>query len=113
MPEDWTWVGDKRRGYDVGGWQVRTARSRTGKMFIRPTDKPGQTYAFLLTHAEPYIWLVGWITIDEARELAEDGLTPVDGQNPAKYVAQEHFKPFPNIRGSFCIREEDDGVQAA
>jgi len=111
VPSDWTWEGDRRRGHDVGGYQVRTAYSASGRLLIRPTDKPGN-YVLLLTHDRPVIWLVGWCTLDWANEVGEPGVTPGGSPKPCKYVAQRALIPFPNIRGSFIL-QEDRYVQAA
>lgn len=102
MPQDWTWEGDRRRGFDVGGYQARTSIQPDSPLMIRPNDKDG-CYAFLLTHDRPVIWLVGWMTLDEAKRFGIPGETRI-GNRPVKYVAQKLLHPFPNIRGGFCVQ---------
>jgi len=111
VPSDWTWEGDRRRGHDVGGYQVRTAYSASGRLLIRPTDKPGN-YVLLLTHDQPTIWLVGWTTLDWAKKYGADGVTPGGDPRPCKYLDQRQLIPFPDIRGSFVLKEVEYGQAA-
>lgn len=105
MPEDWTLEGDRRRGFDVGGWQVRTSYPLDRGMLMRPkTDKDGH-YALVITHYQPTFWIVGWATLAYAREVWVDGMFPGKNPQPCKYVPMDKLLPLPNINSSFLIRE--------
>lgn len=63
---DWTWEADRRRGYDVARWQVRTS-SRLGLRLNR-----GDHGQFIHVFAPPgtVLWLVGSIPAVEGFKLA-------------------------------------------
>lgn len=111
VPSDWTWEGDRKRGHDVGGYQVRTWYSAAGRLLIRPSDKDG-TYVLLLTHDQPVIWLAGWCTLDWANQVGVDGTTPGGSPKPCKYVPQRQLIPFPDVHGSFVLRENSYAIAA-
>jgi hypothetical protein len=102
MPEGWDWASDVRRGYDVAGWHVRSRKSSTGTLLIKPKDPEGN-YVLVLTHQLPVLYIAGWTTAERGRRF---GLNEYIGEARFKSVAQALLHPFPDIGGSFCRREE-------
>lgn len=62
LDPDWSWEADKRRGYDVAGYQVR-CRSRAGMGLNLHRGDSGR-FLLVLGHEAPVMWLAG--TIDAA-----------------------------------------------
>jgi hypothetical protein len=101
MPSGWDWKSDISRGYDVGGWHVRSRSKPDGTLLVKPRDPDGN-YVLILTHQLPVLYVAGWTTAERARKL---GLNEYIGDRPIKAVAQHLLFPFPNVGGSFCRRE--------
>ena len=101
MPADWTWEADKRRGHDVGGYQIRSWSAPDGNLLLRPDDKPG-LYVLVLSHQRPTFYITGWTTLERGKALGIWGVAPGGGK--VKYVSQSLLFPFPNIRGGICLR---------
>lgn len=82
---------DKHSG-DVGGFQVRATKYRTGCLVVRPQDPPGHVY-ILVTGEPPDLAIVGWATGWEARRLGK--WEARNGRDPAWWLHQSKLHPWP------------------
>jgi hypothetical protein len=73
---------------DVGKFQVRAAEQERYQLIIRPDDPVDDVYV-LVTGRAPKLWVIGWMTGREARQVGKWG-SP-NSQPEAWWVAQSYL----------------------
>lgn len=97
VDSDWTWEADKRRGYDVAGWQVRTRSRADYGLPINVKNQIGKgDFLLVLSHQRPVMNLVGWIS---AVAGAEVGRWRYDHGVRWFLVEQRNLQPLPEQNG--------------
>lgn len=98
MPDadDWTWEADKARGYDVGGWQVRTCSKAHYGLNLHAGDQG--KFILVFGHEAPVMWLAGWL---DAAAGFDAGQLRHDGTGDTRWwrVAPSALRPLPEQRG--------------
>lgn len=86
---------DHRRGYDVGGWSVRTRGQAHYGLLLYEHERRG-TWVLVLGHEAPrgVLYLAGWIKAESAWNYAT---RRQDHGQPYYVVEQEHLIPLPNV----------------
>lgn len=82
----------RKRGYDIGGWEVRTRSVEHGVLGLN-ADNSGW-FILARSHDFPVIWLVGWIHSSEGFDVAQ----PRNNNDFTWYgVAEHHLHPLPAV----------------
>lgn len=108
LDPDWTWEGDIRRRYDVGGYGVRTGHSAQTPAHLAlalHADDRGQ-FIRASAHDRPVMWLIGQIDAKEGLVRAVRRKDGTEGRRGAVWyqVAPKHLEPLPpqNGYGPWC-----------
>lgn len=91
---------ERRRGYDVAGFQVRATSWRNGGLRLNTDDVHGR---FLLaitadTQACGVVVLAGWITAEEGRQVGQ--WRDTGGAEPWVRVDRRHLRPLQQDAGN-------------